>query len=105
MNTDIKLLDGACVVSPTGEIDHHRAKGMINDVSAYIERELPLVVRLDMAGVSFTDSSGIALALCCLRRVNAYGGAFSIINPCAQPAKVFRAAGLGKYINNVGESE
>lgn len=50
-----------------GELDHHGAKGLLTCLEQEIQRSLPLVLVLDFSGVTFMDSSGIAVALrgCC----------------------------------------
>ena len=46
-----------------GELDHHGAKGLLTCLEREIERTLPMVLVLDFSGVTFMDSSGIAVAL------------------------------------------
>ena len=46
-----------------GELDHHGAKGLLENLEREIERTLPLSLVLDFSGVTFMDSSGIAVAL------------------------------------------
>ena len=46
-----------------GELDHHGAKGLLTCLEQEIQRSLPLVLVLDFSGVTFMDSSGIAVAL------------------------------------------
>ena len=45
-----------------GELDHHGAKGLLTCLEQEIQRSLPLVLVLDFSGVTFMDSSGIAVA-------------------------------------------
>ena len=47
----------------TGELDHHGAKGLLACLEQEIQRSLPMVLVLDFSGVTFMDSSGIAVAL------------------------------------------
>ena len=55
----------------SGELDHHGAKGLLDCLEREIERTVPMSLVLDFSGVTFMDSSGIAVAL---RGVAAYAG-------------------------------
>ncbi len=57
-----------------GELDHHGAKGLLENLEREIERTLPLSLVLDFSGVTFMDSSGIAVAPQQQRGVCAGGG-------------------------------
>ena len=46
-----------------GELDQHGAKGLLACLEQEIQRSLPMVLILDFSGVTFMDSSGIAVAL------------------------------------------
>ena len=60
-----------------GELDHHGAKGLLTCLEQEIQRSLPLVLVLDFSGVTFMDSSGIAVALRGWQRMRAAA------SPCA----------------------
>ena len=66
-----------------GELDHHGAKGLLTCLEQEIQRSLPMVLILDFSGVTFMDSSGIAVAL---------------HHVAPQPRKVFEAAGIGRMM-------
>lgn len=44
----------------SGEVDHHRARAIMEELSRQIDLELPRSLTLDLEGVTFMDSSGIA---------------------------------------------
>ena len=46
----------------SGELDHHGAKGLLDCLEREIERTVPMSLVLDFSGVTFMDSSGIAVA-------------------------------------------
>ena len=75
-----------------GELDHHGAKGLLENLEREIERTLPLSLVLDFSGVTFMDSSGIAVAL---------GGAVTLYHVAQQPRKVFEASGVGRMVTIV----
>lgn len=81
-----------------GEVDHHRARELMAELDRQLELELPRSVTLDLGGVSFMDSSGIAILLRARQRVSALGGALQVIHVPEQAARVLRAAGVDKLI-------
>lgn len=84
--------------SISGEIDHHGAKGIMLELDRQIDRALPRHLVLDCSGITFMDSSGIAVLLRVWRRMEAISGSVSATGIPAQPAKVLRAAGLDRLI-------
>ena len=47
----------------SGELDHHRARAVMEELDRQIDLALPRELVLDLAGLTFTDSSGIAVLL------------------------------------------
>ena len=47
----------------SGEVDHHRARAIMEELSRQIDLELPRSLTLDLEGVTFMDSSGAAAGL------------------------------------------
>ena len=88
--------DKQLTVALTGEIDHHRARNMMEQITRKIEEYLPRNCILDFRDVTFMDSSGIAVVICALRRMRELDGTIKLTNVPAQPAKVLKAAGVGK---------
>lgn len=82
----------------SGELDHHGAKAVMEALDRSIDEVLPRELTLDLGGLTFTDSSGIAVVLRAWRRMGQLQGAFRVINTPAQADKVFRAAGLQRLV-------
>ena len=83
----------------SGEIDHHRAGELMRDLEGQLDLESPQVLELDLARVTFMDSSGIALLLKAHRSLALTGGKLKVVNVPPQPGKVLRAAGLGRLFS------
>ena len=83
----------------SGEIDHHGAREIMNALDREIDGALPLRLMLDLSGVTFMDSSGIAVLLRAYRRLGELGGAVKVVHVPAQAGKVLRAAGLDKLMD------
>ena len=77
-----------------GEIDHHGAKEIMAANSDKVDQNLPLYCILDFGEVRFMDSSGIAVVLHTLRRMNSLGGKLVLQNIPPQPYKVLCTAGI-----------
>lgn len=88
--------DRQLTVALTGEIDHHSAQELMRAISEKIDVYLPLRCILDFEEVRFMDSSGIAVVLHTLRRMNTLQGKLILQNIPPQPYKVLRAAGIEK---------
>lgn len=85
-------------IALSGEVDHHRARGLMEGIDREIDMRLPSRVALDLGGVTFMDSSGIAVLLRAYRRMAELGGALTVANVPPQALKVLRAAGLDRII-------
>lgn len=82
----------------SGELDHHGAKAVMEELDRRIDAALPREMTLDLKGLTFTDSSGIAVLLRAWRRMGQVQGSLKVINTPNQADKVFRAADLQRII-------
>jgi stage II sporulation protein AA (anti-sigma F factor antagonist) len=83
----------------TGEIDHHRAKGIREEIDLAIYENTPKELILDFEDVSFMDSSGIGLVLGRYKLMREVGGKVCIEKTPPHIAKVFKLSGLDKLPN------
>ena len=81
-----------------GELDHHGAKSVMEELDRRIDLAQPRELTLDLGGLTFTDSSGIAVLLRAHRRVGQVRGSMRVVNTPAQAGKVFKAAGLERIV-------
>ena len=81
-----------------GELDHHGAKSVMEELDRRIDLAQPRELTLDLGGLTFTDSSGIAVLLRTYRRMAQSQGSMRVVNTPAQAGKVFKAAGLERII-------
>ncbi len=85
-------------VALSGDIDHHRVKGLLREVEGEIDQVLPRQLIVDCAGITFMDSSGIAVLLRLWQRMQELEGEIQVTGLPDQPARVLRAAGLQRLI-------
>ena len=88
----------ALTAAISGELDHHAAKSVMAELERRIDAALPRTLTLDLAGVTFTDSSGIAVLLRAWRHMGRLGGTMRVIHTPSQADRVFRAAQLQRLI-------
>lgn len=81
-----------------GEVDHHAARRMMEEIGQQIDLVLPRELHIDMNEVTFMDSSGIALVLRSWRKMGQLGGTTVLRSVPAQSAKVLKAAGIDRLI-------
>ena len=87
------------VIRFCGELGHHEAAQCVE----YLEKTMILYANdpiiLDLSGLTFMDSSGIAVVLRARRRMEALAGSLVVVNIPRQAARVLETAGLGRYVN------
>lgn len=90
--------DRELTLSVSGEVDHHAAASIMAELERQVEERLPRKLIMDLGGVTFMDSSGIAVILRAHRRMGALGGSLTVRAVPGQAAKVLRAAGLERIV-------
>ena len=79
-----------------GEIDHHSAGVMRNEIDAVVEKNTPAMLILDFRVGSFMDSSGIGLVMGRYKLLKPYGAELHVTNTSPQIGKVMKLAGLDR---------
>ncbi|HAG14174.1 MAG TPA: anti-anti-sigma factor [Ruminococcus sp.] len=93
---EIKQEPRKLTVYLSGDLDHHHAKELREEIDFAVRDQLPPVVVLDFGQVEFMDSSGIGLIMGRSRLMEEYGGTLEIHNPPAHIRKVLRISGADK---------
>ena len=81
-----------------GELDHHGARNALRELEMAVDAALPKVLVLDMSGITFMDSSGIALILRAQQRMQLLDGSILVCNVPAQARRVLDAAAIGRLV-------
>ncbi len=81
-----------------GEIDHHRARGLLREIRQQVDCDLPEELILDCAGVQFMDSAGIACILRLYQQMKQTGGQLLLVDVPPQAARVLHAAHLHRIL-------
>lgn len=85
-------------VTIDGDIDHHSAKYIREQIDTAIFYCRPLEVVMDLSKVSFMDSSGLGLILGRFTRIREIGGHLKLLDPTPQTVKILELAGVGQLI-------
>lgn len=98
MEVIAKSADRNLLLELKGEIDHHGARNALREVEEAVDAALPRRLVLDLAGVSFMDSSGIALILRAQQRMQLLDGSLVVCNVPPQARRVLDAAGISRLV-------
>ena len=73
-------------------------RAAFRETEAFIDRFLPRRCILDFSGVSFMDSSGIAVVLRVKKRMEETDGDVFLLDPAPQCARVLRTSGIERFV-------
>ncbi len=79
-----------------GEIDHHTAKDIREQIDLEIEMQNPKTLVLDFSDITFMDSSGIGLIMGRYKKIKQSGGKVKIKNPSPNTFRVLKLAGMDR---------
>lgn len=80
-------------VAVTGELDVRSRDTLIGAVAEVVERGARLV-EVDLAQLTFCDSTGLSALLACVRITQARGGSARVVNPNPNVTTVLVVAGV-----------
>lgn len=98
MEIKAKSSDRNLLLEFNGEMDHHGARNALRELEMTVDTVLPKTLVLDMSGVTFMDSSGIALILRAQQRMQLLEGSVLVCNVPNQAKRVLDAAGIGRLV-------
>lgn len=98
MNLSVSYSEGVLNLYLSGELDHHEAGKTVSAVEALLDEYLPRCCVLDLAGLRFMDSSGIAVVIRIGKKMKSLGGDIRLENPPGQVRRVLDASGIGRLV-------
>lgn len=105
MQTLTLYADGCLTILLKGELDHCAAQDAMQSIEELAEEYLPRRCVLDLSGLTFMDSSGIAVILKADRLLRQSGASLALERPPQQVRKVLEVAGLTQVIPLCRETE
>ena len=98
MNLAADFASGRLIVFLSGELDQHEARKTSERLRALLEEYLPRDCVLELSGLSFMDSAGIAVIIKASRQIKLIGGRLWIENPVRQVLRVIEASGIDRLV-------
>ncbi len=83
-----------------GELDHHSAEQVREELDALIADDRIVHLVIDMQALSFMDSSGIGVLIGRYRSMTRRKGTMSVKNMNPQIERIFQLSGLHQIINS-----
>lgn len=80
-----------------GEIDHHNALFLREDLDELILRSRPERLILDLSGIEFMDSAGLGLLMGRYRLVRELGGEMAVDCVSERVGKILRLSGMERF--------
>lgn len=99
MDIRTQSVDRDLLLELSGELDHHAARSAIRELELAVDAALPRRLVLDLGGVTFMDSSGIALLMRAKRCMDDLDGGLLVCRVRPQVKRVMDAAGIGRLIH------
>jgi len=91
--------EGTLIVRITGDVDHHSAPNIREEIDQELVKTRPRELILDLSGTDFMDSSGLGLILGRLRKARELGCRLTLLNPTEPILRILRLAGVEKTLN------
>lgn len=94
MDITVKQENQELTVFLRGELDHHEASRVKDTIDMLLVKAPVRMLILDMAGVTFMDSSGIGLIVGRYNRIRSFGGKMQIKNASSALLKILKMSGI-----------
>lgn len=106
MAVRVSMTEESLTAYLSGEIDHHSAKPIREEIDEAALRSKPKEMYLDFKDVTFMDSSGIGLVMGRYSLMQELEGKLFVMNTSSHISKVMKLAGLDKLavIGNGGKA-
>ncbi len=99
MQVEVKLENDVLVAVLGGEIDHHYAEQIRNEIESKYEENKAKNIVLSFKNVRFMDSSGIGMVIGRYKFVVARGGNLVACDLTLEAKRIFDMSGLGKIVD------
>lgn len=87
-------MDGCLTICPEGEIDHHSARAMREEIDRQLYHYRPRLFVLSLVHIRFMDSSGLGLVLGRLAVCRRFSCPMRLTGAGERMLKIFQMAGL-----------
>ncbi|MCI9349653.1 MAG: STAS domain-containing protein [Oscillibacter sp.] len=98
MEIQATTIDRNLLLELSGELDHPGARKALRELEQALDAALPRKLVLDLEGVTFMDSSGIALILHAQQKMQLLDGSLLVRGVPPQARRVLEAAGISRLV-------
>ncbi len=98
MEIQATTIDRNLLLELSGELDHSGARKALRELEQALDAALPRKLVLDLEGVTFMDSSGIALILHAQQKMQLLDGSLLVRGVPPQARRVLEAAGISRLV-------
>ncbi len=98
MEIKATTIDRNLLLELSGELDHPGARKALRELEQALDAALPRKLVLDLEGVTFMDSSGIALILHAQQKMQLLDGSLLVRGVPPQARRVLEAAGISRLV-------
>jgi len=105
MGLKIDIHGRVLVSAPQGELDHHQAERLRPQIDSAYDKSPCKHLVLNMADVSFMDSSGIGMIIGRYKNTEKRGGRLILAGMNESITKLFEISGLAKIISRAPSVE
>lgn len=86
------------IISLSGEIDHHSAVRVRNEIDGHIMEMRPARAVIELSMIDFMDSSGLGLIMGRYAKMQSIGGELILRDPNERLVRIFKLAGLERIV-------
>ena len=98
MSVEIEIKGETMIAKLSGELDHHTATAIREEIDTSAELNMPSLLILDFEKLSFMDSSGIGLVLGRYRNLYKRGAEVKVVGVSPQIYKVMKLSGIERLM-------
>jgi anti-sigma B factor antagonist len=97
-DSEVRRSNDHALITLVGELDTSTA-GTLYELLAQLAAEGVRHIALNLAQLTFIDSTGISVVVTEHKRAESMGGELIILSACPRVRRVFELTGLGDYLN------
>ena len=94
----LKWANGRLTVLVRGEVDHHSAKGLREEIDHAMYLYRPEILARDLSSVDFMDSSGIGVIMGRYKQMQYAGGEVFVCGIGKNADRIFQMSGLYRLV-------
>ncbi len=98
MDLAFEIRDKNLIVKLNGELDHHTAEEVREEIDQKIEQNNIKNIIFDFKDMKFMDSSGIGVVIGRYKKVNKLDGQAAVVNMNSHIERIFKMSGLFNII-------